>query len=57
MSILKKIRHKARTAKGTAKKGSGRLTGNRRLKAEGRTDETTGNVELAADKISDAFKH
>jgi uncharacterized protein YjbJ (UPF0337 family) len=57
MSILKKIRHKARTTKGTAKKGAGDLTGNRRLKAEGRTDEAAGNVELAADKVGDAFKH
>jgi uncharacterized protein YjbJ (UPF0337 family) len=57
VSILNKIRHKARTSKGTTKKGAGRLIGNRRLKAEGRTDEKTGNVELAADKISDAFKH
>jgi uncharacterized protein YjbJ (UPF0337 family) len=57
VSILKKIRHKARTAKGTAKKGGGRLTGNRRLKAEGRTGEAAGNVELAADKVGDAFKH
>lgn len=57
MSILKKVRHKARTAKGTAKKGAGRLTGNRRLKAEGRTDKAAGNVELAADKVSDAVKH
>jgi len=57
MSILKKIRHKAKTARGTAKKGTGRLIGSRRLKTEGRTDQAVGNVELAADKVSDAFEH
>jgi uncharacterized protein YjbJ (UPF0337 family) len=34
MSILKKIRHKAQTAKGKVKKDTGRVTGNRRLKTE-----------------------
>jgi uncharacterized protein YjbJ (UPF0337 family) len=57
MSILKKIRHKARTAKGAAKKSTGRVTGNRRLKTEGRTDQATGNIEQATDKVKDAFKH
>ena len=57
MSILKKFRHKARTAKGKAKKETGRVTGNRRRKAEGRTDQVTGEVEQAGDKVKDAFKH
>jgi uncharacterized protein YjbJ (UPF0337 family) len=57
VSILKKIRHKARTAKGKTKKNTGRLTGNRRLKTEGRTDQVTGEVKQATDKVGDAFKH
>jgi uncharacterized protein YjbJ (UPF0337 family) len=56
VGILKKIRHKGKAAKGTAKKGAGRLTGNHRLKTEGRTDQAAGNAELAADKVSDVFK-
>jgi uncharacterized protein YjbJ (UPF0337 family) len=57
MSIWKKFRHKARTAKGKTKKDTGRVTGNRRLKAEGRTDQVTGEVGQATDKVKDAFKH
>ncbi|MGD0685283.1 MAG: CsbD family protein [Streptosporangiaceae bacterium] len=57
VSILKKIRHKAQTTKGTAEKGAGRVTGNRRLRAEGRADQATGNVKQGADKVKDAFKH
>jgi len=55
VSILKKIRHKAQATKGTAKKGAGRVSGNRRLKAEGRADQAKGNVKQAADKVKDAF--
>jgi uncharacterized protein YjbJ (UPF0337 family) len=57
MSMLKKIRHKAQTAKGQAKKTTGRVTGNRRLKTRGRAGKATGDVKQAADKIKDAFKH
>jgi uncharacterized protein YjbJ (UPF0337 family) len=57
MTILKKIRHKARTAKGEAKNSTGRVTGNRRLRTKGRAEKVTGNAEQAADKVKDAFKH
>jgi uncharacterized protein YjbJ (UPF0337 family) len=57
VSILKKIRHKAQTAKGQAKTGTGRVTGNRRLRTRGRAGKATGDVKQAADKITDAFKH
>ena len=56
MSILKKIRHKIQTVKGRTKKSAGRVTGNRRLRTEGRTDQAAGNVKQAADKVKDAFK-
>ena len=57
MSILKKIRHKAQTAKGDAKNSTGRVTGNRRLRARGRAEKVTGDAKQAADKVKDAFKH
>lgn len=57
MSILKKIRHKAQTAKGEAKKSTGRVTGNRRLRTRGRAEKATGHAKQAADKVKDAFKH
>lgn len=56
MSIIKKIRHKAQTAKGAARKSTGRVTGNRRLRTKGRAEMARGNVKQAADKIKDAFK-
>jgi uncharacterized protein YjbJ (UPF0337 family) len=57
VSILKKLRHKVQTAKGATKKSTGRVTGNRRLRAKGRTEKATGDVKQATDKVKDAFKH
>ena len=57
MSILKKIRHKIQTVKGRTKKSTGRVTGNRRLRTEGRTDQAAGDVKQAADKAKAAFRH
>ena len=57
MSILKKIRHKVQTAKGKTKKDTGRVTGNRRLRTEGRADQVAGEAKQATDKVKDAFKH
>lgn len=56
MSIRQKMRHKAETAKGTTKKFIGRLTGNRRLTAEGRASQTKGNLQQVMDRVKDAFK-
>lgn len=57
MSMAKKIAHKAEAVKGSAKKAVGRITGNRRLRAEGRGDQIKGNTKQAGAKIKDAFKH
>jgi uncharacterized protein YjbJ (UPF0337 family) len=57
VSILKKIRHKAQTAKGEAKLGTGRVTGNRRLRTKGRAGKAAGDTKQATDKVKDAFKH
>jgi uncharacterized protein YjbJ (UPF0337 family) len=57
VSVGKKFRHKAETAKGRAKKVTGRVTGNRRLKAEGRTGQAVGNLKQAGDKVRNAFRH
>ena len=56
MSILKKIRHKAQTAKGRARLSTGRVTGNRRLRTKGRSERAKGDFRQAADKVRDAFK-
>ena len=57
MSIPTKLAHKAEAVKGGAKKRVGRLTGNRRLRAEGRSDQAKGNTKQAGAKVKDAFRH
>ncbi len=57
MSINKKIAHKLEGAKGAAKKIFGRVTGNTRLRTEGRIDQFKGNTKQAGAKVKDAFKH
>jgi uncharacterized protein YjbJ (UPF0337 family) len=57
MSISKKIAHKAEAVKGGAKRMIGRITGSRRLRAEGRADRVKGNLKQAGAKIKDAAGH
>jgi uncharacterized protein YjbJ (UPF0337 family) len=42
-------------AKGRAKEAAGALTGNKRLKNEGRVDQTKGSAKKAVDKIADTL--
>ena len=45
MSIAEKISSTAEALKGSAKKMVGRVTGSRRLRAEGRVDQAKGDVK------------
>jgi len=54
MSFGKKIAHQAEVVKGGAKRMLGRLTGSRRLRAEGRADQAKGDIKQAGAKIKDA---
>lgn len=56
MSFAKKFAHQAEAVKGSVKEAAGRLTGNRRLRAEGRRDQFKGNAKQAGAKVKDAFK-
>jgi uncharacterized protein YjbJ (UPF0337 family) len=56
MSIAKKFAHKAEAVKGSVKRTAGRLTGSRRLRAEGRRDRFKGNMKQAGAKAKDAVK-
>jgi uncharacterized protein YjbJ (UPF0337 family) len=56
MSIGKKFAHKAEAVKGSIKRTGGRLTGSRRLRAEGRADRVKGNMKQAGAKVKDAAK-
>lgn len=51
-----KARNKAEEWGGKAKEGAGRATGDEQLEAEGRADQTKGNLKQAGEKIKDAFK-
>jgi len=54
MSISTKIAHKAEAVKGSVKRMAGRITGSRRLRAEGRADQAKGDIKQAGAKIKDA---
>jgi len=51
-----KTRNKAQELKGQAKEAAGRVSGDRRLEAEGRGDQTRANLKQAVEKIKDAFR-
>jgi uncharacterized protein YjbJ (UPF0337 family) len=56
MGAEDKAADKAKEVKGKMKKGVGKAVGNRRLEAEGRADQTEGNLKQAGEKVKDAFK-
>ncbi|HEY3392893.1 MAG TPA: CsbD family protein [Lacipirellulaceae bacterium] len=47
---------KADVAKGRIKEAAGVLTGNDKLRAEGKADQTVGAVKQVADKVMQAVK-
>ena len=42
--------------KGRVKKAAGELTGNEKLKNEGRVDKASGKVKQGVDKVKDSLK-
>ncbi|HLQ55212.1 MAG TPA: CsbD family protein [Streptosporangiaceae bacterium] len=56
MSIARKFAHQAEAVKGSVKQAIGRLTGNRRLRAEGRLDKFKGNTKQTWAKVKDAVR-
>ena len=51
-----KTRNAAQKVKGQVKQAAGRVTGDRRLEAEGRSDKTSANLKQAGEKVKDAFR-
>jgi uncharacterized protein YjbJ (UPF0337 family) len=51
-----KIDNKTEQLKGKAKEGVGRATDDPDLEAEGKTDQASGNLKQAGEKIKDVFK-
>jgi uncharacterized protein YjbJ (UPF0337 family) len=56
MTANDKVKNSAQRAKGKFKETVGDATGNNDLKAEGKTDQTKGNLKQAGEKMKDAIK-
>lgn len=57
MSGEDKVRNVAERAKGKVKETAGKAVGNKRLTAEGKADQVSGDAKQAGEKIKDVFKH
>lgn len=51
-----KMANKAQELGGKAKEAVGGATGDRNLEAQGKNDQTKGNLKQAGEKVKDAFK-
>jgi uncharacterized protein YjbJ (UPF0337 family) len=56
MATIDKAKNSTQQAKGKAKELAGKATGNDKLQAKGRADQTKGNLKQAGEKVKDAFK-
>lgn len=56
MATENKAANKATEVKGKIKKKAGQATDDRGLEAEGRAEESKGDLKQAAEKVKDAFK-
>lgn len=54
--IPDKARNKVQEAKGKVKEAAGRATGDRDLKAKGKTDRKKSNVKQTGEKAKDTFR-
>jgi uncharacterized protein YjbJ (UPF0337 family) len=55
VSALDKAKNKLQQMTGKAKEEVGEHTGDRDLEAEGRADQTSGDLKQAGEKVKDAF--
>lgn len=51
-----RIEGAGREAKGKIKEGIGKVTGDEKLKTEGKIDESTGKVQNSAGRLKDTLK-
>jgi uncharacterized protein YjbJ (UPF0337 family) len=56
MSAVDKAKNTAEKAVGKVKKAVGKHTDNPDLQAEGRKDQTSGDIKNAGEKVKDAFE-
>ena len=56
MGFVNKLGNKAQEVRGRIKRNTGATTDDRKLEAEGGTDEVKGNLKQAGEKFKDAFR-
>jgi uncharacterized protein YjbJ (UPF0337 family) len=56
MSGIDKMKNKAEELSGQGKEAAGKATNDRDLEAEGKADQTSGNLKQAGEKVKDVFK-
>ena len=56
MGSVDKAKNKIEELTGQAKEAAGKATGNERLEAEGKADQTTGNLKQAGENLKDVVK-
>jgi uncharacterized protein YjbJ (UPF0337 family) len=56
MGLDDKLKNKTQEWTGSAKETVGDATGDESMQAEGKKDETMGNLKQAGEKVKDAFK-
>ncbi len=56
MSATDKAKNTAEQAKGKVKETAGQVSGNDKLRAEGKVDQMKGDLKQAGEKVKDALK-
>jgi len=56
MATTNKAKNTAQQAKGKLKETVGKVSGNDKLRVEGKTDQVKGDIKQAGEKLKDAFK-
>ena len=56
MTTTDKAKNTAQQAKGKLKETVGKVSGNNKLRAEGKADQMKGNLKQAGEKLKDAVK-
>jgi uncharacterized protein YjbJ (UPF0337 family) len=56
MATKDKVKNTAQVSKGKVKESAGKMTGNTKLKNDGKLDQVKGNVKQSGEKVKDAFR-
>jgi uncharacterized protein YjbJ (UPF0337 family) len=57
MSTTDKAKNTAEDAKGKVKEAAGKVTGNDKLEAEGKVDQSKADAKQAGEQVKDALTH